>query len=279
MLLTAELISGSALLAAPAPRTVLVPSPAPASPAALIVGDQRTVEMINLGGPSAAALLARIGATIGSTVESVEAFWGTDWSHRITVTATGTDRQFAALASGDAGGGDVAQWSDVAAVAVADHVDHERREVTGQQVVFAPGAADMSTTSLRIVLTHELFHYAARIDTAADAPRWLTEGVADYVARAATPADAPPFPMTLPSDADLTAAGARRAAAYDRAWWFARYVDDRHGADSLRRLYLAACGPGHGDVATAIQRVLGRALPDVVADWQRWADSLRRPIG
>lgn len=34
----------------------------------------------------------------------------------------------------------------------------------------------MSATALRIVLTHELFHYAARVDTALDAPRWLTEG-------------------------------------------------------------------------------------------------------
>ena len=49
--------------------------------------------------------------------------------------------------------------------------------------MFAPGAAAMSDASLRIVLRHELFHYASRAETAADAPRWLTEGVADFVAR------------------------------------------------------------------------------------------------
>ncbi|EUA23932.1 peptidase MA superfamily protein [Mycobacterium xenopi 4042] len=38
------------------------------------------------------------------------------------------------------------------------------------------GAAAMSDAALRIVLRHELFHYAARADTALDAPRWLTEG-------------------------------------------------------------------------------------------------------
>jgi len=34
----------------------------------------------------------------------------------------------------------------------------------------------MSDSALRIVLTHELFHYAARVETALDAPHWLTEG-------------------------------------------------------------------------------------------------------
>jgi len=227
-----------------------------------------------LGGSSAEALLARVSANIGAAVAAVEAFWGTDWPHRITVTATGTDWQFAALASGDPGVGGVAEWSDIAAVAVADSVDRGRRVVTGQQVVFAPGAADMSISSLRIVLTHELFHYAARIDTAADAPRWLTEGVADYVARSAPAGDPPSLPMELPTDADLTAAGPERAAAYDRAWWFARYVAERYGADALRRLYLAACGPDHGDVATAVHRTLGSTLPDVLADWGRWQASV-----
>ena len=53
--------------------------------------------------------------------------------------------------------------------------------------MFAPGAAAMSDASLRIVLRHELFHFASRADTAADAPRWLTEGVADFVGRPPAP--------------------------------------------------------------------------------------------
>lgn len=61
----------------------------------------------------------------------------------------------------------------------------------------------MSEASLRIVLTHELFHLAARTGTALDAPRWLVEGVADFVARPAAPLPAgaaadPACPLTPP---------------------------------------------------------------------------------
>ena len=91
-----------------------------------------------------------------------------------------TDEQFRAAA----GGGPASQWADIAAVTVADRVDPVDRVAVGQRIVFAPGAAGYERKiGLRIVLTHELFHYAARADTALDAPRWLAEGVADFVAR------------------------------------------------------------------------------------------------
>ena len=92
----------------------------------------------------------------------MEAFWGTDWPRDIAVVATGSQRQFET----EAGGGPPAQWADIAAVAVADRVDPARRIAIGQRIVFAPGAVDMSELALRIVLSHELFHYAARADTA-----------------------------------------------------------------------------------------------------------------
>lgn len=250
----------------------------PARPVAdppLIVGDYRTVVLDNRGGAAGEALLARIATDIGAAVEAVEAFWGTDWSHRIEVTATGSAGQFAALAGGAAAGGNVAQWADVAAVAVADRAEPERRLAAGQRVVFAPGAAAMSTSALRIVLTHELFHYAARADTAIDAPRWLTEGVADFVARpgpdpAHPAADRAAHRAALPSDADLDVPGPRRAQAYDRAWEFARFVAARFGTAKLRELYLSACGPGFVEPAVAVPLVLGVELPDLLAGWQGW---------
>ncbi|MBS9532962.1 hypothetical protein KIH27_05085 [Mycobacterium sp. M1] len=246
-----------------------------ASDPALVVGEHRTVELVNRGGPQGQALLDRIAVNIGASVEAVEAFWGTDWSHRIVVTATDSARQFAALASGDTDG-DIAQWSDVAAVAVADRVDPQHRLVIGQRVVFAPDADEMSTPALRIVLTHELFHYATRVDTAADAPRWLVEGVADFVARPEQSLAAlTGSVLTLPSDADLDTPGPSRTQAYDRAWAFARFVADWFGPAKLRELYLAACGIGHVDVASAVHRVLGVGLPDVLAGWQQWLASLR----
>ena len=63
--------------------------------------------------------------------------------------------------------------------------------------------------ALQLVLTHELFHFAARADTALDAPRWLLEGAADFVARPDEPLP-PRRPQSteLPTDAGLDADGA-----------------------------------------------------------------------
>ena len=232
-----------------------------------MVAADRTVQMTNLGGPQSEVLLSRVAANIVSAFDAVEAFWGTDWPRDIAVVATGSQRQFET----EAGGGPAAQWADIAAVAVADRVDPVRRIAIGQRIVFAPGAVDMSESALRIVLSHELFHYAARADTAVDAPRWLTEGVADYVARPPTPLpEVTSLPTALPSDVDLAAPGPQRSPAYDRAWWFARFVADTRGPAALRAFYLAACGVGHADLPTAVHDVLGTDMPSVLADWQQW---------
>ena len=134
--------------------------------------DGRTAQFIGLG-EHTAPLLTRIGSQIGDAAEAVTAFWGTDWRRDIVIVASGSDEQFAALAGGGA---------DIAAA------------TTGERIVFAPGAAAMSDAALRIVLRHELFHYATRAATASDAPRWLTEGVADFVARPPTARPAPSGP-------------------------------------------------------------------------------------
>jgi hypothetical protein len=138
--------------------------------------------------------------------------------------------------------------------------------------VFAPGAANMTEPAFRIVLAHELFHYAARADTALDAPRWLTEGVADFVARPITPvpADALSAALTLPSDADLDTPGPQRSLAYDRAWWFARFVADTYGRAQLRAFYLATCGAAHVDVLTAVHDVLGTDSAALLGRWKQW---------
>lgn len=213
-------------------------------------------------------LLSRIAAGIDAAVDEVVAFWGTDWSHDIFVVAAGSDEQFHAAA----GGGLASQWADIAAITVVDRVDPARRTVVGQRIVFAPGAAHMSPAALRIVLGHELFHYAARADTALDAPRWLAEGVADFVARPKTPppADAVSVALSLPSDTDLDTPGPQRSLAYDRAWWFARFVAAAYGTAKLRELYLATCGVGHFDLATAAHDVLGIDAAGLLARWQRW---------
>jgi hypothetical protein len=233
----------------------------------LVVGD-RTVRLVALGGPASERLLSRVASDMDAAVNAVEAFWGVDWPRDISVLAAGSDEQFRAAA----GGGPASQWADIAAVTVADRVDPIHRVAIGQRIVFAPGAANMNEGALRIVLTHELFHYAARAETASDAPRWLTEGVADFVARPQTPvpADALPVPLTLPADTDLDAPGPQRSLAYDRAWWFARFVADTYGTPKLHDLYLATCGVGHTDVPTAVHDVLGTDTAGLLVQWHQW---------
>ena len=266
VLVVAGLLVGVRLLTAPPDGSIPAAPPVAAGPAPLVVGDDRTVTMISLGGTGTDALLARVGANIGAAVASVEAFWGTDWSHEILVIAAGTGAEFAAQA-----GRGTAAGADIAAVAVADQVDPSRGLVVGQRIVLAPGAAQMSDAALRIVLGHELFHYASRAETALDAPRWLTEGVADYVGRPTTavPKDME-LPAALPSDTDFSVDGPQLSLAYDRAWLFARFVADEAGGPALRRLYVRACGPGHTDVPTALRETLGAGPDDVLARWRQW---------
>jgi hypothetical protein len=259
LLLILELIVAAAFVvrsgpSAPAAVPVLTPTTSAVASSTATTADGRTVELINLGGPATRSLLDRVSAAMGDAVAAVTAFWGADWPRGIVVVATATDEQFRAMAGGGA---------DIAAA------------TTGQRIVFAPGAVGMSDSALRIVLRHELFHYAARANTAADAPRWLTEGVADFVGRPDTPrpdvhrvADI----ARLPTDADLDTEGATRTLAYDRAWWFARFVADRYGTATLRSLYERACGHRHPDIETAVSETLGANLDEVLARWRTWLE-------
>jgi hypothetical protein len=270
-LIAAAAVPADQVVDSSARRAQLVtPVHAQASPVArqLTVGDRR-VRLLGSDIPASDHLMSRIAANIGGAIDEVKAFWGADWSRDVSVMVAGTDEEFHAAA----GGGPASQWADIAAVTVADHVDPVHRVAVGQRIVFAPGAVGMSEKSLRIVLAHELFHYAARADTALDAPRWLTEGVADFVARphTAVPVDALPVPLTLPSDADLDTPGPQRSLAYDRAWWFARFVADTYGTAKLRELYVATCGATHVDVPTGLHDVLADDTAIVLVRWHQWA--------
>jgi hypothetical protein len=267
--LIAELAAASMLLTRLPHPSSPFPLPALSASAPSILAGGRTVRLLSLGGTRTDGLLARVRAELGAAVDSVEWFWGTDWGHgddpEITVAATDSEARFLDQAHLDIR----RRWADIAAVSVADEVDLAERATSGQRIVFAPGASAMNDSALRIVLTHELFHLAARSDTALDAPRWLTEGVADFVAR---PPSAIPAGTSaeLPSDAALDESGVERSAAYDRAWWFARFVADTYGTDGLRRLYAAACGPHHADLAVAVQQTLGTDLPGLKLRWASW---------
>jgi hypothetical protein len=230
-------------VAAPASHT----TPTAASTSQTLA-DGRTVHLVGLGGARTAPLLTRIAIQMNDATNAVTAFWGPGWPRDILIVAAGSAAEFGSLAGG---GPDIAATS------------------TAERIMFAPGAAAMSDASLRAVLRHELFHFASRASTATDAPRWLTEGVADFVGR--PPSPPPPDAAGLahlPTDTELD--GPERSLAYDRAWWFSRFVADAFGTATLRALYLRACGPGHPDAATAVRDTLGADLPAVLARWRHW---------
>lgn len=245
----AQLVAAVGVLLGAAGPAPVPPTPvATTAPAPPVLADGRTAHLLDLGGPTGPELLARIAAGLDDAAAAVTAFWGADWPREIVIAAAGTDEQFRVLA----GGG-----PDIAAATV------------GGRIVFAPGAAGMTDAALRTVLRHELFHLAARARTAADAPRWLAEGVADYVAR---PGESPAgIAPVLPTDAELDTPGPVRSDAYDRAWAFAAFVADTHGPAALRALYLRACGPDRTDFATAVAETLGTDLNGVLAAWRRHA--------
>jgi hypothetical protein len=256
-LLVTELICALLLVARPQATS---PAPIVAAPASLTtptaasttetLTDGRTVHLVGLGGTHTAPLLARLAAEMNDAAQAITAFWGTDWPRDVVIVAAGTDAEFGTLA----GGG-----PDIAAT------------TTAQRIMFAPGAAAMSDASLRIVVRHELFHFASRASTAPDAPRWLTEGVADFVGRPPIPRPPNAAEMAqLPTDAELSDAGPAGSLAYDRAWWFTRFVADAYGIDTLRALYLRGCADGHRDAATAVRVTLGADLPTVLARWRHW---------
>jgi hypothetical protein len=263
-LLVAELICAVLLIGRPevAPAGPVIATPASvttdaAASTTQTLRDGRTLNFVGLAGQRTAPLLARIAAQMDDAAAAVTAFWGTDWPREVLIVAAASDAQFGSLAGGGA---------DIAAT------------TTAERIMFAPGAASMSDAALRIVLRHELFHYAARADTAPDAPRWLTEGVADFVGRPLTPPPANSVGLArLPSDAELD--GPDRSLAYDRAWWFSRFVAAEYGGPTLRALYVRACGYGHPDVATAVRDTLGADLDAVLSRWRHWMTQGYRPSG
>jgi hypothetical protein len=72
----------------------------------------------------------------------------------------------------------------------------------------------------------------------------------------------------LPTDAELS--GPDSPMAYDRAWWFSRFVAEVYGTAALKALYVRACGHDQPDVATAVQDTLGTDLAQVLAAWRQW---------
>lgn len=227
-----------------------------------------------------------LAGQLPAATASVTDFWGTRWAQGAGVIIAGSDEEFASIA-----GSSQADTDAAAAVTIFSSIDPAGPTALGQRVVFTPQAAQLDPNTLAVVLRHELFHVAARTATAAAAPVWVTEGVAEYVGRRGTytrleqaaPALAAEIaangpPADLPTDANFAPSNPDAALAYQSAWSVAAFVADTYGDDKLKRFYIALAGadqptdPTLVSTAqnTAAQIVLGISRDDLVAQWRAW---------
>ncbi|MFC0313829.1 hypothetical protein ACFQNE_06560 [Gordonia phosphorivorans] len=229
--------------------------------------------------PGTDRTVAKVRRQLAPAIEHVTDFWGRDWTRRAVVTVTGTERQFAGFTRTEAG-----QTAAAAAATVYDTIDRAGRTVTGQRVVLSPAAGQLTESGVAVILRHELFHVATRIDTAVDAPMWLTEGVAEYVGRrgsTGTLTDLAPdlavevaagqLPDALPPNSAFAVDTPAARVAYQTAWSFADFVADEYGEDRLRAMYSAvARETDEAAVTAALEKTLGTSQGKMIGEWQSW---------
>ena len=242
---------------------------------------------IVLSHPRNDQIVERLARELDPSVRAVSDIWPASWSERVVLTLPDSAGEMKALVGPDF------PVDSVVAVAVADRVDNASRTVTGQRVVLSPtGVRALSIPSLRVVLRHEITHLAARADTVDGSPTWLLEGFADYVgyrdSGLSLAEGAPDLvkqfrdhgpPTSLPEDRAFRSSGSDLDLAYQQSWSLARFVAERHGEDTLVKLYrtLAAVGPASArQTDDLLREVLGMDRKRLVGDWQ---DYLRKALG
>lgn len=227
----------------------------------------------------------RVADHLDEAVAEVSQVWGRQWPQQVGVLLPESTRELSALVGPEFSG------DGIAAVAIADRVDHERDRVEGQRVVLNPRTAQrLSDRSLHSVLVHEVTHIAARQDTVDGSPMWLLEGFADYVGYQNNPRSdarlAPDLvrsvqasgpPGELPTDRDFHRSGRSLDLAYQQSWSFVDYVAERFGQERVVQLYRRVAGAGDADaVDPALREVLGIDRERLLADWSR---SLEQDFG
>ncbi|WP_370591140.1 peptidase MA family metallohydrolase [Saccharopolyspora montiporae] len=218
----------------------------------------------------------RVAAHLDEAVAEVNRVWGVRWPQRVGVLLPESPQELSELV------GPEFSVDGIAAVAIADRVDHAQRRVEGQRVVLNPRTAQrLSESSLRSVLVHEVTHIAARPDTVDGSPMWLLEGFADYVGYRDNPGSgahlAPDLarqvrisgpPGALPDDGDFHSAGRNLDLAYQQSWSFVDYLAQRFGPERVVQLYRRIAATGDADeVETALREVLGTDRGRLLADW------------
>ncbi|MFB9902452.1 basic secretory protein-like protein [Allokutzneria oryzae] len=232
-------------------------------------------------------LANRVADELDAAIRAVSEVWGQQWTQRVAVMLPETTAELQAMV------GTEFAVDAIAAVAVADRVDHDSDIVEGARVVFNPRTASrLSASALRVVLRHEITHIAARSDTVDGAPMWLLEGFADYVGyrdSGISPREAAPDltkqlrvagpPSDLPVDADFRAGGSRLDMAYQTAWTTMLYLSQRYGEAKVVELYRRLAGVGKVPDAVVdgvLRDVLGADRAEIVKGWGQF---LRKTFG
>ncbi|WP_440714069.1 peptidase MA family metallohydrolase [Gordonia sp. FQ] len=229
--------------------------------------------------PGTDRTVAKVRDQLAPAVAAVTAFWGDAWVRKAVIQVTGTPEQFAGFTRTAPG-----ETNAAAAATVFSRIDGGAKTVIGQRVVLAPAAGQLSVAGIGVVLRHELTHVATRLDTADDAPMWLTEGVAEYVGRRGTKVDftdvapelsaqiaAGDVPKALPSDKDFSVDTDAARLAYQSSWSFATFVAQKYGEDKLKRMYLAVAQGGPvAKTDAALAGALGVDRATAVAQWRTW---------
>ncbi|WP_246843033.1 basic secretory family protein [Allokutzneria sp. NRRL B-24872] len=233
------------------------------------------------------ALANRVAGELDAAIRAVSEVWGQQWTQRVAVMLPETTAELQAMV------GTEFAVDAIAAVAVADRVDHDSDIVEGARVVFNPRTATrLSASSLRVVLRHEITHIAARSDTVDGAPMWLLEGFADYVGyrdSGISPREAAPDlakqlrlsgpPLALPSDADFRAGGSRLDLAYQTAWTTMLFLSQQYGEAKVVELYRRLAGVGRvpdGVVDGVLRDVLDTDRAEIIRGWGQF---LRKTFG
>lgn len=245
--------------------------------------ERRTGRAVVISHPGAESTADRVARELDAAVATVTDVWGPDWPQRVTVEIpAGLPELRSTVGSRFATDG-------IAAVTVADQVDHLAHTVTGARVVLNPDAvAALSDTALRVVLRHEVTHVAARGTTVDGSPMWLLEGFADYVGyrdSGMSPQYAAPDlaqlvrttgpPPDFPANADFLSGGDKLGLAYQLSWSVARSVAERFGEPALLALYRQVATLGTSDppeVDAAFRTALGIDRRTFIHYWQ---DDLR----
>ncbi|MBA8825621.1 hypothetical protein FHX42_002987 [Saccharopolyspora lacisalsi] len=230
-------------------------------------------------------LMRRVARIMKASVTAVTEVWGPDWSQQVGVLLPASRSELRSLV------GPTFAVDGIAAVAIADRVNTVTDRVAGPRVVFNTStAAELSDTTLRVVLQHEITHIATRTDTVDGAPMWLLEGFADYVgyrgSGLSSEETAPDLarrvrqrgpPSGLPSDDAFKGSGSRMELAYQQGWSVVDFLVRTVGERRVVGLYHRIAETGSSaDVDEALRDIAGMSTNELV---RRWRGHLRHTFG